>query len=129
MRTPLGDSILAALRNHRGLEAAVTAPQLAIEVGMNERDVRKIIARECREWSAEGLILARPGHGFFFATEAEEVSHRQAMLMSLEHEAACKRADFQQLMRDCGFGGLVHERPKTFTHESHPEDRKEGAAR
>lgn len=121
MRTVLGDTILAVLRKHRGLEAAVTAPQLAVEVGMNERDVRKIIARECREWVGEGLILARPGHGFFFATEAEEVAHRQAMLLALKYEAAVKVADFQQLMRDCGFGGLVHERPPSFTHESHPE--------
>jgi len=121
MRTPVGDMILAVLKTHRGLEAAVTAPQLSIEVGMNERDVRKIIARESREWTGEGLILARPGHGFFFATEAEEVAHRQAMLLSLKYEASAKVADFQQLMRETGFAGLVHERPPTFTHESHPE--------
>jgi hypothetical protein len=121
MRTPMGDTILAALRNHRGLENAVTAPQLAVEVGINERDVRRLIANECRHWTDEGLILARPGHGFFFATEAEEILHRQAMLLRLKHEAATKVADFQQLMRATGFGGHVRERPTTFTHESHPE--------
>lgn len=127
MRTELGDEILAVLRTHRGLESAVTAPQLAVEVGRNERDVRKCIARECGYWTGEGLLLARPGHGFFFATEAEEVAHRQGMLMSLEHEAAVKRADFQQLMRVTGFAGLILERARTFTHESHPERAGEAA--
>lgn len=119
-----GDRIHALLRQHCGVEHAITAPQIAAAVGMDEREVRRHIAEEFRAWikAGSGLLLCRPNKGFFFATETEEISHRQAILLSLQLQAQCKVADFHAAMREAGFGGLVtHTIPKTFADESHPE--------
>ena len=77
--------VLQQLRGRIGKENAVTARQLAIETGSNERQVRRIIAAKCSEWGREhGLVLVCAGNvGFYVATEAEEVGRRRELLVRL----------------------------------------------
>ena len=123
MRTEAGNRIFALLKGHRGEEQAITAPEIGLKLGIYERDVRAIIANEFREWIEDGgLLLSKPGKGFFFATEAEEISRRQACLISLKLQAGCKLADFHGAMKLAGFGGLVSDKiPETFTNASQPD--------
>ncbi len=127
MSAPIAAAILAELLSHRGLENAITAPQIAVAVGINERDVRAAIASEIArwersEWSRHGLLLSRPGHGFFFATDAEEVNHCQYGFILAKLNAGQKLSQIQAAMRVAGFGGLVTNKiPETFTNASHPE--------
>lgn len=123
----LGDAICKLLTGCRGIDAAMTAQAIAQAVGSDERTVRGIIAAESSKWPQScGLLLAQPAHGFFFASQAEEVQHRQASLIRLKLEAATKVSLFQAEMRRHGFGGLVSNSiPETFTNASQPakEDR------
>lgn len=139
MTTPLGDRIHALLLQHYGLENAITAPEIGRILGVGEREVRYRIAEESSGWAGDGkLLLAAPQFGFFFATDAEAIAHRERMLISLWLQAGEKVLRFQEAARKAGFGGLllawttkllkfIHGRPdfKTFVEQSHPERRRE----
>ncbi len=125
MKTHEGDRIHALLKSRFGVENAITAPDIAQTLGIDEREVRRTIANEFREWIGTGLLLCLPKHGFFFATEVEQVVRRQTLLLSLKLEAAAKLAQFHGAMRSAGFGGLVSEKmPTTFAASSHPEGKE-----
>lgn len=136
-----GDRIHALLREHRGAAHAITAPMIAHAVWMDVREVRKRIAEEFPNWIKDGgLLLSRPGIGFFFATDVEEIVHRDRLLISLWLQSGRKVIEFHEAAREAGFGGVVlwaackiirfiEARPtfKTFLEESHPEKWKEAA--
>jgi hypothetical protein len=129
MRTVNGNRIESLLNGHWGEENAISAPDIGLALGLPEREVRKIIATEFREWIAgRGLAIGLSGVGFFFMTDAEQAMRKQLSLLSLELEAKCKRRDFQNGMRLAGLGGLVTDKiPETFANASQPnqmEDRK-----
>lgn len=112
-RTPaeLAESIFAILRNCVGRDQAKKGTEISDELMIVHREVRRIIARESSGWSKRlgTPLLATPGGGFYFPTEAEEITRRHRFLISAELAAKTKRRDFEVLIHTLGFGGLVTE--------------------
>ena len=68
------EKILHALKKHKGIKKAVTAPELAAEAGVSERQMRRIISDFVKKQELLIASTVRKRHkGFYFIKEAGEV--------------------------------------------------------
>ncbi len=97
MRTKTGDRIASILRRHVGREEAIGAPDICRELGWplkREREVRRIIADQAPLWEGV-LVCAKPGDGYFVASNIDEAQAYQNWLNDLTNKAALKSSAFR----------------------------------
>jgi hypothetical protein len=95
------------LKRCRGREQAMSAPQIARKVGINERGVRDIISRYHETWDLPGYLVCAPGVGFFLADEQEQVERDLLTSLRQKHATASRHAVKECLAIRAGFSGIV----------------------
>jgi biotin operon repressor len=79
MSTPNKTHLSTYLRFHIGRERGITAAAIAVALGCNEREVRKLVT-ELRE---DGMaVCGHPVSGYFIAATHEEIEETCAFLRS-----------------------------------------------
>jgi len=97
------DPIAAILRQHRGRDRAISAREIARQLGWSDgqrREVRRIIEEE--DWEAREMPVMACSTGFYLAATVEEFQHRRNWLAALFAKAKQKLADFDTMTRRNG---------------------------
>src|ERR1041385_7164422 len=100
--------ILRILQRHVGSENAISACDICIEAGMNERNVRRIISSLITDHSSLNVIICaklsgRGGEGgYFIARTYEEIVAYWSWLDDLRAKAEAKVVAFENLCRKNG---------------------------
>jgi hypothetical protein len=105
MRTPEGDKVYAIVRTHIGAGDAISAPEIAKQLGWRayrERVVRRIISDEGHLWP-NILVCSIPGKGFFCAETYEEAEAYDNWLGDLITSAREKQIIFRVACQKMGF--------------------------
>jgi hypothetical protein len=92
-----------------GRDAALTSSDLARRSGISSRSCRRIIRANYEAWGSLGVLVCEPGHGFYFATEAEQVAQERLRKVRLENEARSRREILDRVLGRNGFGALCRE--------------------
>lgn len=71
--------VLTVLSRHIGRENGISGKQLALDAGVEERQVRKLVSDLRREGAA---VCAHPKTGYFVAASAEDIEHTCEFLTS-----------------------------------------------
>ena len=101
--SPLQKRIAGALVGRYGPERAVSSHWLAKELGVNEREIRRVIAEEYKAFARTGMmIVSKCGNGFYLATEAEQLAEMRLTLKRIELAAKARVQDFDAVMREAG---------------------------
>lgn len=100
------DIIFSIIRCHRGSENAITAVDIQREMGLSERNIRKVIAKESHEWPE--IVCARVGDptgagGYFIPETFEEIEAYWAYLSDLASKSEAKVQRFEQACAKAGF--------------------------
>jgi hypothetical protein len=83
-------AVMAGLQKHRGIDHAVKAPALSLEIGLSDPDgrrVRDLISGLVRKHQAHGeVICSDPGRGYWLAESEEEIQSTRGILASRQAE-------------------------------------------
>lgn len=105
MRTDLGDKVHRIVRRHIGAGNAISAPEIAKELGWRptmEREIRRLISDEGHLWPGI-LVCSIPGKGFFCADSFEEAEAYDNWLADLKTKAVQKHSAFRVACAKMGF--------------------------
>jgi len=94
------DQLLSVLARHIGEQNGATAERLAADLGITERDVRKLVSALREEGIA---LMAHPARGYFIAATEEEREHYSAFL----HARAMHTLRLLAQMRRCSMADLI----------------------
>lgn len=73
------DQVLAALQQHIGADNGITAAQLALQLGIDKRQVRHLITELRMEGRA---VCGHPKSGYFMAATPADIEHTCQFLRS-----------------------------------------------
>lgn len=98
-------AIRRVLRSRRGAGRAITAPEIAAEIGLSRgrgRCVRRIIQMRAGDWDGM-LVCAIPGKGYFCAKDYEEAAIYHRYLVGLMEQAEKTLENFSERAARAGF--------------------------
>ena len=113
--TTLATIIVQILRQAKGPDLAVTAPEIAFQlrafkVQVDERKVREIIATELDAIAAAlrpAVLLSQGNRGFWLASTDTEIQARESLLRSLAKSSRAKHRQFVVMVKAAGLGRVL----------------------
>lgn len=106
---PLLTNILAVLRQHKGRDAAISAPDIARRIGLTGKDAGRLVRYLLSEAETDGTLeeLEMPvigigGLGYYLADDVDDFVYRDALLSVLARRARLKQLAWRRLAKSFG---------------------------
>lgn len=105
----LAQEIAQLLTSCQGEESAMTAPRIAEELDRPEREIRRTISESYAEISRAvgGLIISKPGAGFFITTDADQIAARWRLIQLGKQAWNRQETDFRDALKGFGLEGVI----------------------